>query len=116
MLVLPLDTALQWILAGTTPDVHLNESWYKLIAFLLGLATSTRGSGMLTEATNMLATLLNICGHNHCNYRWLFVAIQVILAILTTVVLLPELGCVSDPIQLTESNNEQRQESGQAQE
>mmetsp|Transcript_2565 Transcript_2565/g.5464 ORF Transcript_2565/g.5464 Transcript_2565/m.5464 type:complete len:478 (+) Transcript_2565:125-1558(+) len=86
---------LVWILAGVTPNVAVKEQWQKLIAFVLGLATSIQASGMLTTATNLLAKTMGICGKKHCEYRWAFVWLQVLIAIVSTSLLLPALAYVA---------------------
>lgn len=77
-------------------DVGVKERWYKLIAFVAGLASSIQASSMLTTATDGLAMLLGICGIKHCRNPWLFVLLQVIIALITTCVLLYALRYVTD--------------------
>ena len=88
-----------WILAGITPDVHVKERWQKLIAFVLGLATSIQASGMLTKATNEAAIAMHVCGEKYCDNPLVFILIQLNLAVVTTAVLLPLLAFVSEPVQ-----------------
>ena len=83
---------LLWILAGITPDLHVKEKWYKLIAFVLGLASSIQASGMLTSVLDQISTNSGICGENHCHHPWVFVSLQILLAITETVLLLVLLG------------------------
>ncbi|CAB9503278.1 expressed unknown protein [Seminavis robusta] len=105
---------LVWLLAGITPGVHVKERWQELIAFVLGLATSIQASGMLTTATNELATMLNICGTKYCDHHWIFVVLQVMLAITTTCLLLPALAFVSDPVDSPSPQDAGAQQEAQA--
>jgi hypothetical protein len=77
------------LLAGVTEAVSVKEHWFKLIAMVAGLASSIEASGMLTLATDSLATALDICGHRHCHNPWMFVGLQVVMATLCTFILLP---------------------------
>ena len=95
---------LAWILAGLTPQVHVVEKWQTLVAFVLGLATSIQASGMLTQTTNALAVYWNIGNAKHCPHPWVFVTLQVGLAVVTTIVLLAALQFVSDPVVVTEQD------------
>lgn len=88
---------LAWLLAGMSSDVGIKERWYKLIAFVAGLAASIQASSMLTAATDGFATLLGICNVKHCRHPWIFVGLQVICAIITTAVLLMALPYVTAP-------------------
>ncbi len=77
------------LLAGVTEAVSVKEHWFKLIAMVAGLASSIEGSSMLTSATDSLAMSLDICGHKHCHSPWMFVGLQIGLAIACTIILLP---------------------------
>jgi hypothetical protein len=81
-------------LVGATADgtstFRVQEHWFKLIAMVAGLASSVQASGLLTEATDALAARLGLCESlRKCPHAWLFVILQVVLAVLTTVVLIP---------------------------
>jgi hypothetical protein len=77
------------LLAGITESVSVKEHWFRLIAMVAGLASSIEGSSMLTSATDALAAMLGVCGHKHCYNPWMFVLLQVGVAVGCTVVLLP---------------------------
>lgn len=77
------------LLAGMTESVGVKEHWFRLIAMVTGLASSIEGSSMLTSATDALAMTLGICGHKHCYHPWMFVLLQVGLAIGCTILILP---------------------------
>jgi hypothetical protein len=99
---------LVWILAGITPDVTVKDKWQKLIAFVLGLATSIQASGMLTTLTNTLAMTMHICGEKYCHYKWIFVALQVLMAVLVTALLLPALAMVTTSTTTPSSSSAQQ--------
>jgi hypothetical protein len=90
---------LAWLLAGMDANVNVKERWYELIAFVSGLAASIQASGMLTNMTNFLGS--GFCDASNCKYwyAWLFVGLQALLAILTTVILIPALAHVAEPIE-----------------
>jgi hypothetical protein len=77
------------VLAGMTESVNVKEHWFRLIAMVAGLSSSIEGSSLLTTSTDMLAKTLGICGSGHCYAPWLFVALQVGLAIACTIIILP---------------------------
>ena len=79
---------LVWILAGITPDLHVKEKWYKLIEFVLGLASSIQASGMLTSALDQVAAHFGICAEKHCHHPYAFVCLQIALALAETCALL----------------------------
>lgn len=83
---------LLWLLAGTTENVGVKEHWFRLIAMVSGLASSIEASRMLTLATDELAGSLGICNSKHCSHKWLFVLLQVILAVIVTAVLIPAIA------------------------
>jgi hypothetical protein len=77
------------LLAGMTESVGVKDHWFRLIAMVAGLASSIEGSSMLTSATDALAAMLGICGTKHCYDPWMFVLLQVGVAIGCTILLLP---------------------------
>ena len=77
------------LLAGMTESVNVKEHWFRLIAMVAGLACSIEASTMLTSATDSLAVLLGICGHRHCYQPCMFVLLQVGLAVVCTMIILP---------------------------
>jgi hypothetical protein len=81
-------------LVGATADgastFEVQEHWLQLIAMVTGLASSVQASGLLTEATDALAARFGLCESLHsCHHVWLFVMLQVVMAVLTTLVLIP---------------------------
>lgn len=100
---------LAWLLAGMNSDVGVKERWYKLIAFVSGLAASIQASSMLTAATDGLAALLGICNVKHCRRPYIFVSMQVLCAVLTTVLLLFALPYISSPTSSSEATTGESQ-------
>jgi len=77
------------LLAGMTESVNVKEHWFRLIAMVAGLSCSIEGSSILTTTANSLATTIGICGRSHCYDRWMFVLLQLGLAIICTIIVLP---------------------------
>lgn len=69
--------------------IGVKEKWFSLVSMISGLAASIEASGMLTATANGIAGSLGICKANHCPDPWLFVAIQVAVATVTTIILIP---------------------------
>ena len=59
------------------------------------MASSIEASGMLTDATNVLAT--PFCTAKHCRHPWLFVVLQSVMAFVVTLVLIPAISNLSEP-------------------
>ena len=92
------------ILLAGTETVGVKEHWFRLIAMVAGLASSIDASGMLTDATDALSASMGICDVKVCHYKWLFVLLQVVVAILVTVILIPSMAPFTPG---TASNDEQ---------
>jgi hypothetical protein len=80
------------LLAGMTETIGVKESWFQLIAMVAGSASSIEGSGMLTATTGALAQWVGICGRKHCHHPWLLIGMQILIAIGTTMILIPAIA------------------------
>ena len=78
---------LLWLLSNDDV-VGLRQRWYHVISLVTGLACSIEASGMLTALTDFIALSAGVCGPKHCRSPWLFVGIQFLVAVTTTMVLL----------------------------
>jgi hypothetical protein len=83
------------LLADMTETITVKEHWFRLIAMVSGLAASIEASNILTAVTNAIADASGICSTKHCHHPWLFVGLQLGVAIVTTVVLVPFVTCVA---------------------
>lgn len=97
-----------WLLVENTENVHVKENWYKLIAMVSGLASSIEASSMLTALTDALAS--SFCNVKHCRLPWMFVLLQVGVAAVTTVVLIPAIAPLTPP---DDGSEEQPQPTGE---
>lgn len=79
-----------FILSGTS-TIGVKEKWFQLVAMISGLAASITASGMLTKLTNYIAEALDICNEKHCYSPWMFILVQVGVAVVTTIILVPVL-------------------------
>lgn len=85
-----------WLLADNTNNaMGVKSHWYKLISMIAGLASSIEASSMLTATTNAVAA--GFCTADHCKHRWLFVGLQVVVALVTTIVLIPAVAPFAGP-------------------
>jgi hypothetical protein len=81
------------LLAGTSDSIHVKKHWFQLIALVSGLACSIEASGMVTKLMDLLAGGLGVCQDGTtCHHPWIFISMQVVFAVLTTVVLIPEIA------------------------
>jgi hypothetical protein len=86
--------------------IGVKEKWFGLVSMISGLAASIEASGMLTAATNAIAAALEICNEKHCYHPWMFVLVQVCLAIVTTIILIPVLIPLVPPFLWSEDQEE----------
>jgi hypothetical protein len=77
-----------FILSGTS-TIGVKEKWFQLVAMISGLSASIEASGMLTNLTGLIAGALHICDEKHCPSPWMFVLVQVGIAVVTTIILVP---------------------------
>jgi hypothetical protein len=81
------------LLAGTSDSIHVKKHWFQLIALVSGLACSIEASGMVTKLMDLLAGGLGVCQDGTtCHHPWIFVSMQILFALLTTTVLIPEIA------------------------
>jgi hypothetical protein len=71
--------------------IGVKEKWFSLISMISGLAASIVASGMLTASANAMAGSLGVCKIDYCPHPWTFVAIQVAVATVATIILIPTL-------------------------
>ena len=104
-----------WLLAGTE-NLGAKEHWFQLIEMVSGLASSIQASSLLTDATDELAASLGICDSSHCNQKWLFVMLQIVLAALITIVLIPIIApLAAETSTVEQADGEGRIERGETQ-
>jgi hypothetical protein len=102
-----------WLLGTHTP-AGVKEQWYNLIAMVAGLASSIEASSMLTAATDALSAVLGVCiSDKQCRYPWLFVGLQVVVAVLTTLVLVPAIAPLSPEQETAEERQATDEEAAQ---
>ena len=82
------------LLVDTTDTIHVKDEWYTLIAMITGLACSIEGSSLLTTITDTVAIAFRVCNDERsCDHHpWMFVVLQFVLAMLTTLVLIPSIA------------------------
>jgi hypothetical protein len=78
---------LLWILSNDRILSH-RERWYHVISLVTGLACSIEASGMLTAATDGIAVAIDLCTEKQCRSPWMFVGLQIAVAVITTIVIL----------------------------
>jgi hypothetical protein len=91
-----------YLLAGTG-TLGVKEHWHQLISMVAGLACSIQASGLLTETTDAVAAMLKICDVRHCGHAWRFVALQALFAIVTSLLLIPAIAALTEPIMIVTS-------------
>lgn len=75
------------LLAGNASNNAVREDWFQLIAMVTGLSASIEASNCMTALMDAAAG--SFCTAKHCDAPWLFVLLQILVAMGTTVVLLP---------------------------
>jgi len=101
-----------FILSGVH-GIGVKEKWFGLVSFVSSLAASIEASGMLTTSANAIAGALGVCNEKHCPDPWLFVLIQVCVAAVTTIILIPLLVCLVPPFLWSPDEDETRGTSRQ---
>jgi len=84
---------LVFLLSGVN-GVGIKEKWFNVSNMALGLAASIEASGMITEFTNEVAAGLGFCNEKHCSHPWFFVLLQVGVAAVVTIIMIPLLAAV----------------------
>ncbi|MGK3756844.1 MAG: hypothetical protein ACI8RD_009158 [Bacillariaceae sp.] len=79
---------LVFLLSGVN-GVGIKEKWFQVSNMIGGLAASIEASGMITEGTDQIAATVGFCNEKHCNSPWTFVLLQAVVALITTIVLIP---------------------------
>ena len=87
---IPVLVLLAHVPSSSGATTRLKQDWYALIALVTGLAASIEASNLVTTVVNTLAS--SFCTAAHCPQPWLFCMLQIVVAAVTTVILLPALG------------------------